>query len=58
MRRMELKSTNSIVQPATTRRLSALNSWLRARGKLIVACALAVGGVILIINGILGLTLA
>jgi hypothetical protein len=41
---------------ATTRRLSALNSWLRARGKLIAACALAVGGVILIINGILGLT--
>jgi len=41
---------------ATTRLLAAFNGWLRAHGKLIAACALGVGGVILIINGILGLT--
>lgn len=41
---------------ATTRRLSAFNGWLRARGRMIAASALAAGGVILIINGILGLT--
>lgn len=41
---------------ATTRRLSAFNGWLRARGRMLGACALAVGGVILIIDGILGLT--
>lgn len=40
---------------ATTRRLSAFNGWLRARGRMLAVCALAVGGVILIINGILGL---
>ena len=41
---------------ATTRRLSAFNGWLRARGRMLAACALAVGGVILIINGTLGLS--
>jgi hypothetical protein len=41
---------------ATTRRLGAFNAWLRARGRILAACALGVGGVILIINGILNLT--
>jgi len=41
---------------ATTHWLSAFNGWLRARGKVLAACALAVGGVILLIDGILGLT--
>lgn len=41
---------------ATTRRLGAFNAWLRARGRILAACALAVGGVILTIDGILGLT--
>ena len=41
---------------ATTRRLASIISWLRARGKVIGASALAAGGVILLIDGILGLT--
>lgn len=41
---------------ATTRRLGALSGWLRTRGKLLAACALATGGVILLINGAHSLT--
>lgn len=41
---------------ATTRRLGMLNSWLRTRAKRLAAGALGVGGVILIVNGVLGLT--
>jgi hypothetical protein len=41
---------------ATTRRLNEVIAWLRARGRFLGASALAVGGVILLIDGILGLT--
>ena len=41
---------------ATTRWLIAFNGWLRARARMLAVCALAVGGVILIIQGILGLS--
>ena len=40
---------------ATTYRLSLINAWLRARGRSLVIGALGVGGVVLIINGALGL---
>jgi hypothetical protein len=40
---------------ATTRRLKALNGWLRANGRTILMAALAVGGILLIINGSTGL---
>ena len=40
---------------ATTRRLKALNGWLRANGRLLLMSALAVGGILLIINGSAGL---
>jgi hypothetical protein len=40
---------------ATTRRLGALNGALRAYGKRFAAGALAIGGVALIVNGLLGL---
>jgi hypothetical protein len=39
----------------TTRRLKALNGWLRARGKALAVGALAIGGITLVINGALGL---
>jgi hypothetical protein len=45
-----------VAPAATTRRLSALNAWLRSRGRTLAACALAVGGGILVINGALGLS--
>jgi len=38
-----------------TRYLTAFNGWLRAHGKLILICVLAVVGGIMIINGIYGL---
>jgi hypothetical protein len=41
---------------ATTRRLGMINGWLRTRAKRLAAGALGVGGVILIVNGVLGLT--
>ena len=41
---------------ATTRRLAEANGWLRSNGKRLAAGALGVGGVILIVNGVLGLT--
>jgi Sap, sulfolipid-1-addressing protein len=41
---------------ATGRALKKLNGWLRKQGRLILFCALAVGGVALVINGALGLT--
>ena len=40
---------------ATTYRLNQINSWLRARGRSLVIGALAVGGIVLIVNGALGL---
>jgi hypothetical protein len=40
---------------ATTRRLAALNGWLRAHGRTVVVYALGVGGAVLIVNGALGL---
>lgn len=40
---------------ATTRRIAGLNGWLRARSKQIAVGALGAGGVILVINGVLGL---
>jgi hypothetical protein len=41
---------------ATARRLGQVNGWLRARSKLLAVTALGVGGAILIVNGLLGLT--
>jgi hypothetical protein len=40
---------------ATTRRLAALNGWLRTHGRTVVVYALGVGGAVLIVNGALGL---
>jgi hypothetical protein len=40
---------------ATTRRLRALNGWLRVNGRVLLMSALAVGGILLIINGSAGL---
>lgn len=40
---------------ATTRRLRAANDWLRAHGRMIVVCALAAAGAVLVVNAILGL---
>jgi hypothetical protein len=41
---------------ATSRRLTALNGWLRANGKRVLACVLLIVGGILVGNGIYGLT--
>lgn len=40
---------------ATTRRLKALNGWLRANGRVLLMSALAVAGILLIIDGGAGL---
>jgi hypothetical protein len=40
---------------ATSRRLAMLNAWLREHGRTLVIYALGVGGVVLIVNGALGL---
>jgi hypothetical protein len=40
----------------TTRRLKAVNGWLRTHGRQIMVLALAVGGVLLVLNGALGIT--
>jgi Sap, sulfolipid-1-addressing protein len=40
---------------ATTRRLAALNGWLRTHGRAVVTYALGVAGAVLIVNGALGL---
>jgi hypothetical protein len=42
--------------PATTRTLIAFDSWLRAHQRILVIVGLVAGGVILILNGSLGLT--
>lgn len=42
------------VPEATTRRLKAINDWLRAHGKRIGTFALAIAGIVLIVNGALG----
>ena len=39
----------------TTRHLTAFNGWLRANGNKILVAVLLVGGVIVAINGIVGL---
>jgi hypothetical protein len=44
------------VPETTTRRLGHANGWLRTHSKRIATGALGVGGVILIVNGVLGLT--
>jgi Sap, sulfolipid-1-addressing protein len=44
-----------VAPDATTRRLKAVNDWLRVRGKALAIGALAIGGIVLIINGALGL---
>jgi Sap, sulfolipid-1-addressing protein len=41
---------------ATTRALAASNGWLHTHGKRLAVAALALGGLILIVNGALGLT--
>ncbi len=38
----------------TTRRLKAVNDWLRKHGRALVAYALAMAGVVLVVNGSLG----
>ena len=40
---------------ATTRRIKAADGWLRAHGRIVAIAALAVCGVALIIDGIVGL---
>jgi hypothetical protein len=40
---------------ATTLRLNVLNAWLRARGRTLAVGGLTVGGIVLIVNGALGL---
>lgn len=40
---------------ATSRALKSLNGWLREHGRQILTSALAVGGIVLVINGALGL---
>jgi hypothetical protein len=40
---------------ATTRRLAAVNGWLRTHGRAVVVYALGVAGAVLIVNGSLGL---
>lgn len=40
---------------ATTRRLKALNGWLRANGRVLLMAGLVVAGVVLVINGGAGL---
>lgn len=44
-----------IAPAATSRRLTAFNAWLRAHGHLLLTVGLVVAGVILIVNGALGL---
>lgn len=39
----------------TTRKLSAFNAWLRARGRILLMLALLVAGAVLIVDGLLGL---
>jgi hypothetical protein len=39
----------------TTRKLTAFNAWLRARGRILLMLALLVAGAILVVNGLLGL---
>jgi Sap, sulfolipid-1-addressing protein len=39
----------------TTRRLSAFNEWLRRNGRMILACTLVAAGVIVAIDGLVGL---
>ena len=39
----------------TTRKLTAFNAWLRARGRILLMLALLVAGAVLTVNGLLGL---
>jgi hypothetical protein len=45
-----------VAPAATTRALATGNGWLRAHGRKMVLAALAIAGLLLIVNGILGLT--
>jgi hypothetical protein len=45
-----------IAPERTTRVITAFNSWLRSHGRMLVQVALLVGGILLTLNGILGLT--
>ena len=40
---------------ATTRRLNLLNGWLRVRGRMLAIGVLTIAGIVLIVNGALGL---
>lgn len=40
---------------ATTRRLAAVNDWVRVHGRTVLVCAVAAGGAVLVVNGALGL---
>jgi hypothetical protein len=44
-----------VAPDATTGGLRRANDWLRAHGRMVVVCALAAAGAILVINGCLGL---
>jgi hypothetical protein len=39
----------------TTRKLTAFNAWLRARGRILLMLALLVAGAVLTVDGLLGL---
>jgi hypothetical protein len=46
-----------LIRPdATTRRLKSFNAWLRAKGHLLLAGSMIVAGLLLILDGTLGLT--
>jgi len=47
--------TYLIAPDATTRTLRTANDWLRVHGRMIVLCALAAAGAVLVLNGSLGL---
>lgn len=44
-----------VVPEVTGRRLTSLNAWLRRNGRVILISGLALGGVVLVINGAVGL---
>jgi len=47
--------TYLVAPDATTRTLRTANDWLRVHGRMIVLCALAAAGAVLVLNGSLGL---
>jgi hypothetical protein len=44
-----------IAPERTTRRVSALNGWLRRNGRIILACTLGAAGLIVATDGLVGL---